>query len=96
MSWWSKEFVFPKYTPLGALYARSSGGNITLDIYTRNAAGSAVLYWTTTLPANGYARIPAVNNNLSCAQRVWSFVFTGAGEVHDFAVGQTMAELQRV
>jgi hypothetical protein len=88
-TWWSKEFVLPKPTSLGAVQLVGSG-TVTLQVFADDE-----LKQTSTITMTEYGKTIQRLIGGFMARR-WSFRLTGTGEVMEFVAARTVAEFQNV
>lgn len=93
LDWWSKEFVFPKYTSFGVMSIRPSGPT-TIRIYREaddaDEGPANTLHDTINVTDAGTFRINPGR------YRRWSFRVTGSAVVHELIFATTHEELRRV
>lgn len=81
--WWGRDVIFPRYVTFGAGFIRCEGA-VTFALY---ADGAKVYEATLT---SGHFRLPELQPQLR-----WSINLKGAGTIYEFAIAQSMLELQR-
>lgn len=85
LDWWSKDFILPKYVNFAAAYI-SCQGSVVVTLYAEGAQ-----WYQFTAAQSGYYRLPSGKKSLR-----WSVRFQTASVVQEFALGESMSELQDV
>lgn len=88
MTWWSREYTFPRTESMGAFYIRCDGAEY-VDVYLEGA-----LYYQVVAPGTGYYRIPSSHLGRDGRGLRWSVKLSGQATIYEFVMAQTMAELK--